>query len=125
RSGSGADGPPLAWGRSDAMRAARQMKRYPAASMQDQSPIIGLTHASYAMAFMDFLEESVGREAIKTAGFDPLEIRRIITGLQDQHAERLRACDPFITKVLELEKSGGRVPRVLADGAAAGPAGAC
>lgn len=111
----------LAAAGGDAAVAVRQLKRYTFASMQDQSPIVGLTHASYAMAFMDFLEETVGREKIIAAGFDPVEVRRIIVGLQDAHAERLRACDPYITKVLALEK-GGRAS-VFADAAGA-PMGA-
>jgi len=113
-------------GRGDAAVAVRQLKRYTFASMQDQSPIVGLTHASYAMAFMDFLEETVGREKIIAAGFDPVEVRRIITGLQDAHAEKLRACDPYISKVLELERgAGGQLPGfVFADGAGAAPMGA-
>lgn len=95
-------------GRGDSAVAVRQLRRYTFASMQDQSPIVGLTHASYAMAFMDFLEETVGREKIVAAGFDPVKVRAVITGLQDAHAEKLRACDPYITKVLELELQHGR-----------------
>jgi len=113
-------------GRGDPSIAVRQLKRYTFASMQDQSPIVGITHASYAMMALDLLEETVGRDAIKAAGFDPVEVRRIITGLQDAHAERLRACDPYISKVLELErKEGGQLPGfVFADAAGAAPMGA-
>jgi len=96
---------------ADPSVCVRQIKRYTFAAMQDQSPIVGLTHASYALILMDTLEEMVGREAIKAAGYDPVAVRQLITQLQDQHAERLRACDPYIARVLELEKkvdgSGG------------------
>jgi hypothetical protein len=113
-------------GRGDPAVAVRQLKRYTFASMQDQSPIVGLTHASYAMMALDLLEETVGRDAIKAAGFDPTEVRKIITGLQDAHAEKLRACDPYISKVLELERgAGGQLPGfVFADAAGAAPMGA-
>lgn len=112
-------------GHGDAAVAVRQLKRYTFASMQDQSPIVGLTHASYAMAFMDFLEETVGREKIMAAGFDPTEVRRVITGLQDAHAEKLRACDPYISKVLELERGEGKqLPGFVFADAAGAPMGA-
>jgi len=113
-------------GRGDAAVAVRQLKRYTFASMQDQSPIVGLTHASYAMAFMDFLEETVGREKIIAAGFDPIEVRRVITGLQDAHAEKLRACDPYLAKVLELERKqpGGQLPGFVFADATGAPMGA-
>lgn len=113
-------------GNKDAAVAVRQLKRYTFASMQDQSPTVGLTHASYAMAFMDFLEETVGREAIRAAGFDPVEVRRVITGLQDAHAEKLRTCDPYLSKVLELERAqpGGQLPGFVFADAAGAPMGA-
>jgi hypothetical protein len=113
-------------GHGDAAIAARQLQRYAFASMQDQSPIVGLTHASYAMAFLDFLEESIGRDAIKAAGYDPTDVRKLITGLQDAHAKKLRTCDPYIAKALALEwKQGGQLPGfVFADAAGAAPMGA-
>jgi hypothetical protein len=122
-SGFGSERLLAASGHGDAVVAVRQLKRYTFASMQDQSPIVGLTHASYAMAFMDFLEETVGRDNIRAASFDPAEVRRIIVGLQDSHAERLRACDPYIMKVLELEKQQNGRGFVFADAAGA-PTGA-
>ncbi len=123
---SGLDARLTLMGNGNAAIAARQLQRYAFASMQDQSPIVGLTHASYAMAFLDFLEESVGRDAIKAAGFDPTDVRKLVTGLQDGHAKKLRACDPYISKALELEwKQGGQLPGfVFADAAGAAPMGA-
>ena len=105
--------------------AVRQLKRYTFASMQDKSPIVGLTHASYAMAFMDFLEEAVGREAIQKAGYDPVQVRALITKLQDKHAEALRQCDPYIAEVLALERAeGNQLPGFVMAGAGGAPMGA-
>jgi len=103
----------------------RQIKRYTFAAMQDQSPIVGLTHASYALILMDTLEEMVGRDAIKSAGYDPVTVRQLITQLQDQHAERLQACDPYIGRVLELQKtSGAALPGFVMNSAMGAPTGA-
>lgn len=102
--------------------AVRQLRRYTFASMQDRSPIAGLTHASYALNALEFLEESLGRDAIKAAGYDPVQVRAIITKLQDAHAESLKACDPYITQVLDMEKRAGTIPGFALTGAA--PAGA-
>ena len=91
--------------------AIRQLRRYTFASMQDQSPIVGITHASYALMALDLLEETVGRDAIKAAGYDPTQVRMLITKLQDMHAEKLRACDPYLAQVLALErKEGNQLP---------------
>ena len=87
--------------------AVRQLRRYTFASMQDKSPIVGLTHASYALMCLDLLEETVGRDAIKKAGYDPLVVRTLITKLQDKHAEALRSADPYISSVLALERQEG------------------
>lgn len=102
--------------------AIRQLRRYAFAAMQDQSPIVGLTHASYAMMALDLLEEVAGRDAIKAAGYDPVEVRKLVTGLQDKHAEALRRCDPYISRVLDLERrEGGPLPGfVFAGGAPMG-----
>jgi hypothetical protein len=106
-------------GRGDPAIAIRQLRRYAFAAMQDQSPIVGLTHASYAMMALDLLEEVSGRETIKAAGFDPAEVRKLITGLQDKHAEALRKCDPYISRVLDLERrEGGQLPGFVMAGAA-------
>lgn len=109
-------------GRGDPAIAIRQLRRYAFAAMQDQSPIVGLTHASYAMMALDLLEEVAGREAIKAAGYDPVEVRKLVTGLQDKHAEALRQCDPYISRVLDLERQeGGPLPGfVFAGGAPMG-----
>lgn len=99
--------------------AVRQLRRYTFAAMQDQSPIVGLTHASYAMMAMDLLEETVGRDAIQKAGYNPAQVRLLITKLQDKHAEALRSCDPYIAQVLELERrEGGALPGFVMAGAA-------
>jgi hypothetical protein len=96
----------------------RQIRRYAFASSQDLSPIVGLTHASYALVLLDTLEELVGQEAIKKAGYDPKKIRKFITEQQDRHAENLKACDTHLQKVLEIERADpeGQLPGfVLAD----------
>lgn len=102
--------------------AIRQLRRYTFASMQDQSPIVGITHASYALMALDLLEETVGRDAIKSAGYDPTQVRALVTKLQDMHAEKLRACDPYLAQVLNLErKEGSALPGfVFAGGAPTG-----
>lgn len=99
--------------------AIRHIRRYTFAAMQDRSPIVGLTHASYALMGLDLLEETVGRQAIQRAGYDPTEVRAMITKLQDKHAEALRPADPYISTVLAMERRGGtRLPGF----AMAGPA---
>lgn len=96
----------------------RQIRRYAFASSQDMSPIVGLTHASYALVLLDTLEELVGQDAIRKAGYDPKKIRAFITANQDRHAENLKACDTHLQKVLEIERAdpAGQLPGfVLAD----------
>jgi hypothetical protein len=83
--------------------ALRHIRRYTFASMQDQSPIVGLTHASYALSGLDLLEEAAGPETIVAAGFDPNKVRDLITKLQDQHALKLHHADPYITQVLGMQ----------------------
>lgn len=83
--------------------AIRHIRRYTFASMQDQSPIVGLTHASYALNGLDLLEEVAGKGAIEAAGFDPNKVRNLITKLQDQHAVKLHHADPYITQVLGMQ----------------------
>lgn len=90
--------------------AARQIRRYAFASSQDKSPIVGLTHASYALVLLDTVEEMVPRAVIlQASGVDPGRLRQFITKLQDYHAEQLHACDPFLTKILNMERSDGEV----------------
>jgi hypothetical protein len=97
--------------------AIRQLRRYTFASMQDQSPIVGLTHASYALNALEFLEENLGREAIMSAGYDPTKVRAVIVGLQDRHGEALQKCDPYITQVLAMERGGLALPGAAPAGA--------
>lgn len=106
----------------------RQIRRYAFAASQDKSPIVGLTHASYSLVLLDTLEEIVGKDAIKAAGYDPSKLREFITKQQDRHAEMLQACDPHLQAVLALERGepGGQIPGfVLAgDDVLAAPRGA-
>jgi hypothetical protein len=97
--------------------AIRQLRRYTFASMQDMSPTVGLTHASYALNALEFLEESLGRDAIVSAGYDPVKVRAVITGLQDKHGKALESCDPYITQVLALERGGLALPGAAPAGA--------
>lgn len=85
----------------------RQIRRYAFAASQDQSPIVGLTHASYALISLDTLEEIAGRDAIQNlAGVDTVKVRAFIVAQQDRHAKVLEGCDPFLTAVLALERDG-------------------
>lgn len=107
----------------DAAVHVRQIRRYAFAASQDKSPIVGLTHASYALVLLDALEEIAGQELIRKAGYDPKQVRAFITKLQDYHAEKLRSCDSFLSKILSMERSepGGNLPGfVLAGGAPRG-----
>lgn len=96
----------------------RQIRRYAFASSQDMSPIVGLTHASYALVLLDTLEELIGQSAIRAAGYDPKKIRVFITANQDRHAEKMKACDSHLQEVLAIERAdpNGQDPGfVLAD----------
>lgn len=105
--------------------AIRQIRRYAFAASQDKSPVVGLTHASYALMGLDLLEEVAGRDAIRAAGFDPTRVRQFITKLQDMHAERLQACDTYLQEVLKIERAeGGQLPGFVVAGAGAAPMGA-
>lgn len=108
---------------ADPSVCAKQIERYTFAAMQDQSPIVGLTHASYALILMDTLEEMIGREAIKAAGYDPAAVRQLIRKLQDAHAEKLQACDPYMSQVLALKK-GAALPGFVLNSAMGAPTGA-
>jgi predicted ArsR family transcriptional regulator len=90
----------------------RQLRRYAFAAAQDKSPVVGLTHASYALAMLDALEEVVGREQVsKIAGINVKRLRTFITKWQDTHAERLNRCDPYLQEILRIERSeGGAIP---------------
>lgn len=92
--------------------AVRQMRRYAFAASQDKSPIVGLTHASYALIALDIIEEAVGREAIVAKGYDPVKLRAFITGLQDMHAKKLEACDSYLVQTLAMERGdpNGQLP---------------
>jgi hypothetical protein len=103
----------------------RQIRRYAFASSQDRSPIVGLTHASYALVLLDTLEEIVGRDAIKRAGYDPAKLRKFITSQQDRHAKALEGRDPFLQQMLAVERAEAPdiAPGIVADAWAA-PRGA-
>lgn len=107
--------------------AVRQLRRYAFAASQDRSPVVGLTHASYALILLDVLEEAVGRQAIEQMGYDVAKYRAFITKLQDMHAEKLKPCDTYLQQVLALERgdANGQLPGfVFADAAGAAPTGA-
>lgn len=96
----------------------RQIRRYAFASSQDMSPIVGLTHASYALVLLDTLEELIGQDAVRKAGYDPKKIRAFITTNQDKHAEKMKSCDRHLQDVLAIERAdpNGQMPGfVLAD----------
>jgi len=112
---------------SDPTIAFRQMRRYAFAAAQDKSPIVGLTHASYALVALEILEEAVGREGLASAGCDSTKMRKLITGLQDSHAKRLESCDGFLSAALATERGEGGpdVPgHVFADAEYSAPTGA-
>lgn len=89
---------------ADPQIAFRQMRRYAFAASQDKSPIVGLTHASYALIALDILEEAVGRDKLLQLGCDPVKIRTLVTKLQDMHGKQLEACDPFLAQALAMER---------------------
>lgn len=111
---------------ADPAIAIRQIRRYAFAAAQDQSPIVGLTHASYALVLLDTLEEMIGRDAARTlSGVDPARLRLFITQLQDAHAKKLQGCDPYMQQILALEQREGRaIPGFVIAGAGAAPMGA-
>lgn len=84
--------------------AVRHIQRYTFAAMQDQSPIVGLTHASYALNGLDMLEEAGGGEAIRAMGFSPSKARELISSIQDRHARALHAADPYISQVIGMRE---------------------
>lgn len=99
----------------------RQIRRYAFAASQDRSPIIGITHASYALILLNTLEEIVGRDALLRTNVKVDKLRDFITRLQDLHAERLQKCDPLLVKILELERrEGGQIPGFVVAGAPTG-----
>lgn len=107
--------------------AVRQLRRYAFAASQDRSPVVGLTHASYALILLDVLEEAVGRTAIEQMGYNVVQLRGFVTKLQDMHAEKLRGCDTYLQQILALERgdTNGQIPGfVFADAAGAAPTGA-
>lgn len=103
----------------------RQIRRYAFAASQDKSPVVGLTHASYALILLDTLEESAGQQAVSATGVDPKKVRAFITKLQDMHAENLKACDSHLTSILALERGEGmQIPGFVVAGAGGAPRGA-
>jgi hypothetical protein len=89
---------------SDPAVAMRQLRRYGFAAAQDQSPVVGLTHASYALICADILEETLGREKLMTLGCDIARIRPMVAKLQDMHAQKLAACDGYLAQALATEQ---------------------
>lgn len=89
---------------SDPSIAFRQMRRYAFAASQDKSPIVGLTHASYALVALDIVEEAVGRDKLMAIGCDAAKVRVLITALQDGHAKKLEACDSYLASALSMER---------------------
>src|SRR4051812_19875841 len=88
--------------------ALRQIRRYAFAASQDQSPIVGLTHASYALVLLDTTEEMIGRDKLRLlSGLDPAKVRAFITQQQDRHATALHGCDPYLTTMLAVERGEG------------------
>jgi hypothetical protein len=103
----------------------RQIRRYAFASSQDLSPIVGLTHASYALVLLDTLEEVAGRDAVTRSGVDAKKLRTFITKLQDRHAESMEKCDSHLQRVLAIERGeGNQPPGFVVAGAWAAPRGA-
>lgn len=113
--------PPLPKGKDTLGIAVRQIRRYAFASSQDISPIVGITHASYALILLDTLEEIAGTEALDQAGIPVKKLRDFITKLQDRHAEKLKGCDLHLQQVLELERREGmQTPGYVVAGAPRG-----
>ena len=99
----------------------RQIRRYAFAASQDGSPIVGLTHASYALILLDTLEEVVGRDVLTRQGLPVKKLRDFTTRLQDLHAERLKKCDTHLQKILEIERREGmQLPGFVVAGAPRG-----
>lgn len=106
--------------------AVRQIRRFSFAASQDLSPVVGLTHANYAFALLEALEEAIGRERLKSlTSTDPVALKQFIVALQDRHAKALEGRDPFLQRVLEMERqSGGSLPGInMADGFGPAPHG--
>lgn len=101
----------------------RQIRRYAFAAAQDKSPIVGLTHASYALILLETLEEIVGRDKLKSGSIDVVKLKTFITKLQDRHAEALQSRDPFLQQVLAVERGEG-LPELPGHVLAAAPTGA-
>lgn len=101
----------------------RQIRRYAFASSQDKSPIVGLTHASYALILLETAEEIVGRDAIRASGVDVTKLRQFIAKLQDMHAEALKKSDPHLQQVLAIERGEG-LPELPGHVVAGAPTGA-
>jgi hypothetical protein len=85
--------------------AVRQIRRYAFAAAQDKSPVVGLTHASYALVLLDTVEEMLGKDALaRISGVEPARMRAFIAAQQDRHGEVLRKCDPYMLDVLKMEE---------------------
>jgi len=121
KTGTFGDTPPIP---PEAMATyVRQIRRYAFASSQDQSPIVGLTHASYALILLETAEEIVGRDKIRASGVDVTKLRQFIAKLQDKHAEALKKCDVHLQQVLAIERGEG-LPELPGHVVAGAPTGA-
>lgn len=114
-------GAPLPAGAETLGIALRQIRRYAFAASQDISPIVGITHASYALILLDTLEEIAGTEALNKTGIPVKKLRDFITKLQDKHAENLKRCDSHLQQVLAIERAEGmQIPGYVVAGAPRG-----
>lgn len=76
----------------------RQSARYAVAASQDQSPVIAVLHANYAMGYLLAIKDLVTAEEFKTAtGTDLLNFEREIARIQDQVTLRLvKGCPKLV-----------------------------
>lgn len=101
----------------------RQIRRYAFASAQDKSPIVGITHASYALILLETLEEIAGRDNLQRSGIDVVRLKTFITKLQDKHAEALKGKDVYLQQILAIERGEG-LPDLPGHVVAGAPTGA-
>jgi hypothetical protein len=78
----------------------QRIQRYTFAASRDTSPTIGLTHASYALALLDTLNDVVGEEALVARGINYQRTRAQIAALQDKYAAQVSRNDPQLSRVL-------------------------
>ena len=69
----------------------RQANRFYLASLQDESPVVGYLHASYAVSLLDMLLGLAGRQRItQVTGVDWDKVRFSATRSQDKNDTILR-----------------------------------